>query len=342
MFSKHAFLITFVTFAFVFCNTEVFPNTVDCGNSRGTRPKVASRYKTVKPQNLSLNQSHYVKVQAANPNQSTSNSVAPKEIYQNHIDGEWTYVVGQIGFFHEFEEIGKTFVSIIGIGTYDEGNGVYSTEDWNREAFWFEVDDGAPMHLAAEFYGEFEDTENPNSTIYVYYSYNLLYRQNGIDYSLTEFNGDWIDFELITDPDNNYIDHNIYIYDENGELIDERKFEIGDQVQSNTAMFDIDDPETIWVATMDEEFRTVQKTPVFSYEHLTPNVDFPNETTKGLIDFSTVDLQLILLGVNEENTEGLFNYSNNPLQFSSVIDMGLKWDDEPTTSVMDWFYHFFE
>lgn len=323
-----------------------FAGGIICGNGGGAQGKVASR---VKPLHLNPEKKDSLgEVRSFNLSQKrvSPKQVTAKRIYQNTIEGNWDYVVGQIGFYHEFEGIGKAFVSIFGIGTYDEGNGVYSTEDWDRQAFWLEVGDGVPLHLAVEFYGEFEEVDDPNSTFYVYYGYNLLYRQNGVDYTGVsydgfEFGGIWIDFELITDPENNYLDHNIYIYDENGELVDERKLEIGDQVQSNTAMFDLDDPETIWVATMDEEFHTVQDIPLIYYKHLTPNVDFPNEKTLGLIDFSNVDLQLVLLGVNEGENDILFNYPTNPFQYSSVIDMGLKWDDVPSTSVMDWFLSFF-
>ncbi|MBZ0256625.1 hypothetical protein K8I31_11215 [bacterium] len=254
------------------------------------------------------------------------------QTYEHSIDGAWDYAVGEVGFFYNFPKTGKAFISIIGLKTEPNGDGVYATEPWDRKAFFFDVGDGVPMHLSAEYYDEYVDEDDPNLTVKVFYCSNLLYRQKGKDYSDSEYDGEWIDFELLTDSDNNVLDYNILTLDANDETGEVRKFEIGDEVESWTSVFMLDDPDTIWLTSMEEDFRIIQSAPEFMYTHLTPNVDFPNAVTEGKINFPSIDLNLILLGVNEaENAE-------TPFQFSAPKRMKLQWDGTVSSGVLDWAY----
>lgn len=253
-------------------------------------------------------------------------------VFQHTLNGDWDLVIGQIGFFHDFEDLGTSFVSIIGILTFPEESGVYSTVPWDRKAFWLDVGDGIPMHVAAELY-DIEDPEEENGDIhFIYNNYSVSYQKQGIDYSQTEFNGEPINLVLITDLDNNVLDYYIERYDENGVLLETGQFQIGDKIQTWTTIFDLDDPDTIWVTTMEENYRTITSEPQFSYRHLTPNKDFPNSLTQNLIDFSSIDLQLSLFGVNIDKVSGYESYL-----FSEPKDLGMKWDNV-LSSISSWFH----
>lgn len=256
------------------------------------------------------------------------------QTYEHSIDGVWDNAIGEIGFFYNFPKTGKAFISIIGLKTQPSGEGAYQTEPWDRKAFFFDVGDGVPMHLSAEYFDEYVDEDDPGLSVKIFYCRNLLYRQKGKDYSKSEYDGEWIDFELLTDGDNNVLDYNMLTLDENDETTGVRKFEIGDQVESWTSVFKLDDPDTIWLTSMEEDFRTIQSEPEFMYTHLTPNVDFPNAVTEGKIDFPTIDLNLILLGVNEAD------HVETPFQFSTPKRMKLQWDGTTSSGVSDWFYQY--
>ncbi|MBI1387157.1 MAG: hypothetical protein GC154_01750 [bacterium] len=257
--------------------------------------------------------------------------VKPKANYEHTLDGVWDDVIAHIGFTFKADDGIDYFVSVIGLGTYPEGNGVYSTDEWDKKVFWIDVGDNVPMHLAAEFVGEFYTDDTETDTIFVYQNLNVLYRQKGKDYSGSELNGEWIYMEIVTDPDNNYLDHEIVFFDENDEEIGTTKLQVGDQIQTWTASFDFNTPDIIWLQTMEEQFRTVTKEPSIYYSHLTPNIDFPNGYTDGKIDFSNVDLEISLLGIKDDAKTGETEYF-----FSAKKELGFKWNNEVSSGVPDW------
>lgn len=262
-----------------------------------------------------------------------SKQVGTENTYQNSLDGNWDYVTGFMGFFYTFEDLGEAFISIIGLETTSEGNGVYQTVPWERKAFWLQVDDGPPLHIGAEFVEAYEDPDYDNQTVYYFTSKNILFQQNGYDYSGTEWNGEWTSLKFITDTDYNVLDYNVQILDENDEVVDERSFEIGDAIQSWTVVFDLNDASSFWVTTMEENFRTITREPQFSFTHLTPNKDFTNDLTRDLIDFSNIDLKLVLLGELDDAN------GNATFQYSAPMGLGLKWDNAPASEVADWMLH---
>lgn len=263
--------------------------------------------------------------------------VKPNAFFEHTLDGDWDEVIAHVGFTFHGEDQQDYFISIIGLGTYPEGNGLYSTDEWDRKAFWIDAGDGVPMHLAAEFVGEFYTDETDTETVFIYQNLNVLYRQQGKDYSNTDLNGEWIYMEIITDPSNNYIDHEIVFFDENDEEIGTSKLQVGDQIQTWTASFDFNEPDIYWLQTMEVDFRPITQEPSIFYKHLTPNVDFPNAYTEGRIDFSDIDLQLSLLGVKGDVNTGETTYF-----YSDAKNIGFKWGLNPATSVINWIYHFFE
>lgn len=266
--------------------------------------------------------------------EATRQSTNPGLTFQHTIPGEWDLVVGEIGFFWNFEtdNVGQAFVSIIGIEAFPDGNEQYTTIPWERKAFWIDVGDGVPMHLAAEYYGYIApETEGGDPTL-VYANYSTYYRQQGVDYSNTELGGEEITLWLYTDLDNNVLDYEIDRYDENGDPLEPTRFNLGDQIQTWTTLFDLDDPDTIWLTTMEDHFRTITHEPQFKFDHLTPNKDFVNQPTLGNIDFSNIDLQLALFGIKVDPKTG-----NETYRFSTPKDVGVKWDNV-LSSISTWFH----
>lgn len=253
--------------------------------------------------------------------------------YQHELPGEWDAVTGHVGFFHHFEGYGDMFINIIGLPTNQISETQYETLPWDRKAFWVVVDDGAPLHVGADIDGEYIDLET-NESVYIYYAQFILYQKQGKDYSLTEYGGEWTYLQLVTDLDNNVLEHFLYVLDINDEIVEELTIQPGDKIQSYTTILDRNDPEIALGVSLDEEFRTVTKEPEFIYEHFTPNKDFVNEQTAGVIDFSQIDLNLVLWGQLEE-------WNNQTFAYSTVKDLQTLWDDEPASKITDWFLSLF-
>lgn len=297
-----------------------------CTNCDPTSPgKVVTRNTSIVHPNTvkQINQQKFKAKSTLQPKQA-GNGVS----YQHTINGEWDTVISQMGFFMDVEGLGNSFINIIGLPTSQIGETEYETFPWDRKAFWVYINDGAPLHLGADFDGEYETLDTQES-VYVYYVLFLLYQQQGKDYSNTDNDGEFVYLELVTDLDNNVLEYYAYSLDENDEILDEIQFNIGDGLMPVTTILDLNDPEIAWGVTMEDEYRIITKEPEFTYEHLTPNKDFENTVTAELIDFSQVDLHMVLWAQLEE-------WNNSTFAYSTAKDLQTKWDDQPQTGIFDW------
>lgn len=258
--------------------------------------------------------------------------------YQQDLPGEWDNVVGHVGFRQAYDDLPNAFVSVIGLPTFQLDEDSHETGPWDRKVFWIYMDEGGPQHFSGDFQGVFED-ETTGEQVYIYSAQNILYQRGGVDYTGTEYNGEWTYIEIVTDFDNNVLEYYLYLLDENDEIAEETTMQIGDRMQSWTTVLDLDDPSIIWLNTIEGDLRTITVEPRFSFEHLTPDVDFVVEKAPNFleIDFSQKDLYLVLWGYYQDPNIGI-----ERVKYSDLKDMQTKWDDQPVTAITNWFTGLFE
>lgn len=119
------------------------------------------------------------------------------------------------------------------------------------------------------------------------------------------------------------------VYDENWELVKSKEFGIGDQLKSFTPIIDPSEPGSFLAISVDDRFQTIKKEPLFLYEHMTPNVDFTQESVKD-INLEDADLLFVLYGENYDEKEVI------QFTYSTPKDVGLKWGNKPAKAE-NWF-----
>jgi len=264
---------------------------------------------------------------------TTKHSLAPNAeaeptySFTHTLEGEWENVVGYVGFQYTDKNMQKDYIACL-IGLYVEpiGNNEYQSEPWDKKIFWIDVGDGAPMHVCAVYAPNYE--ENGVEYDNVYWAPNFLYLPPG-ETDTQKMRS--CDIWMYLDEDDEVEEVWIDIYDENWEITETKELGIGDQIQAFTPLIDPSEPASFLGITMEDRFRTVKTPPVFLYEHMTPNVDFENEMSKGF-DFDDADLLYILYAENY-NEEDVSQFI-----YSSPKNVGLKWGNKPS-KVENWFQY---
>jgi hypothetical protein len=121
------------------------------------------------------------------------------------------------------------------------------------------------------------------------------------------------------------------VYDENWELVKSKELGIGDQLKSFTPLIDQSEPGNFLAVSIDDRFQTIKKEPIFLYEHMTPNVDFTQESVKD-INLDDADLLFVLYGENYDEEEVV------QFTYSTPKDVNLKWGNKPAKAE-NWFIH---
>jgi len=247
--------------------------------------------------------------------------------FTQSLPGEWEDVVGYVGFQYTDPSTKKDYIACL-IGLYVEpiGNDAYKSEPWDKKIFWLDAGDGAPMHVCAIYAPNYveDGVEYDN----VYWSPNFLYLPPGVtDESQARFSELWMYLDEDDEVDEVWVD----VYDENYELVESKKLGIGDQLKAFTPVIDTSEPESFLAITLEDRFQTVKKEPLFLYEHMTPNVDFVNEMSKGF-DFDNADLLFILHATNY-NEEEVCGFT-----YTKPKNVGIKWGDQPAKAE-NWFVH---
>lgn len=251
----------------------------------------------------------------------------PTYSFTHTLEGEWEDVVGYVGFQYTDKNTQKDYIAcLIGLYVKPLGNNEYQSEPWDKKIFWIDVGDGAPMHVCAVFAPNYEEdgVEYDN----VYWAPNFMYLPPG-ETDTNKMRS--CDMWMYLDEDDEVEEVWIDIYDENWEITKTKELGIGDQIQAFTPLIDPSEPASFLGITMEDRFRTVKTPPVFLYEHMTPNVDFENEMSKGF-DFDDADLLYILYAENyDEEDVSQFTYS-------TPKKVGIKWGDKPSKAE-NWFQY---
>ena len=255
--------------------------------------------------------------------------------FSGTLAGTWQEVVGNVCFFHTYPESHETqLINIIGLPTISDGNGGYTTTNWDKKVFWFDPGDGVPMHLSASFTVTTDENGNPITDSRSFFANNVYYRLQGKDYSQSEFGGQYANIWIDTDMDNNPQYWSIDLYDDKGEYTETVEPKAGDQIQTWTASIDTEEPGAFYMTTMEDSYRTITSSMRVFYDHLTPNVDFPNTKTKNMIDFPEVELIYILSAKNVDD-QGIPTYG-----LSKPVNSSNKWKNAVDSSIRSW--HLFD
>lgn len=264
------------------------------------------------------------------PKRNASPAAETEKTYEftHTLEGEWDDVYGYVGFQYHSQTDNKDYmICLIGLYVEDRGNGVYKSEPWDKKVFWIDVGDGSPLFVCAIYAPNYEE----DGVVYdnVYWAPNFVYLQEGTD-------GKKIvtpcDMWLFLDEDDEVEEVWIDIYSPDGEYTKSKELGIGDQISAYLPAIDTSDAGSFYAIVPELHFYTVKSQPLFLYEHMTPNVDFTFEPTKGIIDFENVDLQFLLYG-ETESEEGVFDFA-----FSTPKNINLKWGDKPAKTE-NWFLH---
>lgn len=282
-------------------------------------PKVKISGRSHKPSNAPAS-NRFVPAPANRPRAATETTFT----FTHTLEGDWPDVVGYICFAGKGstpEEV--SYICLIGLATESLGNNEYQSELWDKKIFWIDVGDSSPMHVCAIYAPDFE--ENGVAYDNVYWAPNFFYRAPGSDVSQD------CDMWLYLNEDDEVEEIWIDIYDESGEQITKTKqLAIGDQLFSFTPALYLDEPGVFGIAAAEDRWQTVKAPPVFLYTHMTPNVDFAQSATLGVIDFTNVDLYYILRG-EKENEEGVAECG-----FSTPKNLNLKWGDVQPSKTGNW------
>lgn len=240
----------------------------------------------------------------------------------------WEEITGFICFpFQDQETKEELYAFLIGLRAESMGNNQYKST-WDKKVLWIDVGDRTPMHVC----GIYTYTYEKEGIVYgtLYWSPNFMYLPPDADPE-TAVPMDASIWVILT-PQNEVDQIGIEIYDEEGNPISTKELAIGDRLMSYVPAVKVDEPDYFYGYTMENDYQTVKKAPVYFYSHLTPNVDFENEMTQDLIDFNTVDLYYILCGISY-NTEGVYEVEYTPPVLSTV-----KWGDS-MTKTENWLIH---
>ncbi|MBZ0256349.1 hypothetical protein K8I31_09815 [bacterium] len=170
--------------------------------------------------------------------------------------GNWDFVTGYFGFWHTFEEGQKLFVVMIGTQTnYSAPNNYESA--WDKKVFWLDIGSGQPMHVSAEYWTDQTDEESGELQL-IYYCPSFTLREPGVEYNNSDFGAQAIDLWLFVDPETYEVEnYEIDLLNDDGEVVETRQLQSGDEILSWTQCYDVDDPEIIYLATMEEDHHPI-------------------------------------------------------------------------------------
>ena len=267
--------------------------------------------------------------------ENAQNQNAEKLDFSATLAGTWKEVIGNVCFWHTYPGTDTTqLILMIGLPVSSTGNGGYQSTGWDKKVFWLDAGDGVPMHLPMQYYANPDEKGNPATDCINYLGYNIFYRQQGKDYTKYENGGQYAAIWVTTDFDNTPLTCSIYLFDENNEVTDNVAPETGDQIQAWTYSIAPDEPDVFYVTTMEDSYRTITDDFTIFYDHLTPNVDFPNAITKNLVDFSEKEL-IYILEANKEDEKGVSTYA-----YSKPVGSNTKWKNAVDSLIRSW--HLFD
>ena len=262
--------------------------------------------------------------------ENAQNLNAIKLDFSATLAGTWQEVIGNVCFWHTYPGTDTTqLILMIGLPVSSTGNGGYQSTGWDKKVFWLDAGDGVPMHLPMQYYADPDDID-----VKTYLAYNLYYRQKGKDYSKYKNGGQYAAMGMTTDLDNNPQSCVMFLFDENGQLSETMEPKTGDQIQSWTYSMDPEEPDIFYVTTMEDSYRTITDSMNIFYDHLTPNVDFPNAMTQNLINFSEVEL-IYMLEANKADDQGKSTYA-----YSKPVGSNTKWKNVVDSLIRSW--HLFD
>lgn len=244
------------------------------------------------------------------------------------MQGSWEETIGFVCFpFQDRDTHEEMYALIIGLNAESLGNNQYKST-WDKKVFWIDVGDRAPMHVCGVYTGTYEVDGIVYGTIY--WSPNFMYLPLDADpeTSVPMDASIWLMMSAQGEVDEIWIE----FYEEEDDTPIIKDLEIGDRLMSYVPAIQVDEPDYFYGYTMEDDYQTVKKTPVYTYSHLTPNVDFENEMTLDMIDFNQVDLNYILCGISYDE-EDVYE-----VKYNSPVPSGIKWGDSPTKTDRWWIH----
>ena len=192
-------------------------------------------------------------------------------------------VIAWMGFPHTTDDDSDFFIATYGQEAYHLGGGQYATPIWDKRHFWIQVADTAvPLAIQPRYVGT-DDSGND------FYSVDFIgYRQPGVDYTPYYFDFSVSALIAEVDSDGYLVDLFIELYDENDKYVGDVDFEIGADFGSFFFGFEDEEPDTIYLFSV-EDLIEIEEEPSFFFEEWYPGITFPC-TSCGDLDLSSVPL----------------------------------------------------
>ncbi|MFO7552859.1 MAG: hypothetical protein R6W80_15740 [Haliea sp.] len=246
---------------------------------------------------------------------------------QGSIDGNWDSVTGWITFPTYSDTEHLLYVLLRGFdGTLQSGSN-YSFGGWNGKLFWIDLGDGVPRLLPAALWNDQYvpgTGELPAQSGRLYLSSNVLYRQAGADYPVTQWADEaaWADLWFVTDENNQLKEISVDLYDDNANYLESRSLAPGDQLQILSQAYDLTDPTIVWMVFY-MDFKTLNGQPTISEQHLEPNIDFTDtdllKYAGSQFDSRALNLDLLLEGTGTDSND------NTVYGYNTPTSLGYTW-----------------
>ena len=182
-----------------------------------------------------------------------------------------TNVSAWMGFDFE-DSFGKYFIATYGQKANDLGNGIYSTQKWDKRHLWLTIGkDFVPLALQTRYIGIDDESSN------VWYSVDYIgFRKAnaGIDYSKYPNKMSNSALLLLVNPKNKEVlDYKLAYYDENANYVQNYQIEVGDEIESYYIGFRKEEKDVAYLFSI-EAIKTVTAPISFSYKEQYPGKDF--------------------------------------------------------------------
>jgi len=241
----------------------------------------------------------------ANPSRTRLNSSKQNQQLICHtnancasVDKSYELLSAQVGLQYQDKDLGMIFFPVHGEKTQQINTGEstqYGSDIWVSEQkfFYIKVSENSPiLPLQVDFNGDnIEGCDNCKA----YLVTNFYYRQSGVDYS------DYLDgasrsqLEVVVDSENDVVDHTVIVYDDDDNILEQRKLSAGDQIQVVYTGDKYQDTKNEYLYVL-ENFIEVTQSPQFSYDFAIPGEDF--FCTHCDRNFAQMDLYFRLQGIN--------------------------------------------
>lgn len=220
--------------------------------------------------------------------------------------GTWEDVDGYFTFAYFYPTVGDLDLLIRGFPAVRVPNSNdYRVEEWDRSAYWLEVDGNPPrllqaLELSADFVPEtgqiFADNPDVVATCtsgagctlnFVAY---FRYRQsNAAPNAYQDLSG-----AFVTDGEGDAIDFVLFIEDAQGNVTGNERLTAGDQIELNLLGFRIEDPEFIFAISYAPALTLHPDTTAIRRANYVPGVDFADSTLPPDLNAGARRIRLIL------------------------------------------------